>query len=82
MRVDPFPRLNDVDHQQPDRQRDGRDDFKIDQRTATHPPDLFHIAHFADADDDRQEDDRADDHFHQPDESIGEGLHRLAPFRL
>ena len=70
--------LHDVDDREADDQRDRADDLEIEQRIAAGLADLLHVLHAGDADDDRAEDDRRDDHLDQLDEAVAERLHRLA----
>src|SRR5439155_8665496 len=74
-------RLDEVDDDEPDDQRDGADDLEVQQREAAGLADLLHVLHTGDADDDGAEDDRRDDHLDQLDERVAERLHRLAGLR-
>ena len=51
-----------------------RDDLEVDQRLAADPPDLLHVAGAGDAEHDRAEDDRADQHLDEGDEPVAERL--------
>ena len=48
-----FARPGDVDGGQADKERERRDDFKIDERFNPDAPDLFNVAGAGDADDER-----------------------------
>ena len=72
----------DVDHDQPDNQRQRGDHLKIEQRLDPDPAKLSSVAHRGDAVDDRAEDDRRDDHLDQVDEAIAERFQALAEIRV
>ena len=62
-------RFDDVDRQQPDEQRQRRDDFEVDDRFQREPADALHVIAVArDADDQRAENQRHDDRFDDPNE--------------
>jgi hypothetical protein len=67
-------RLDHVDHNQADDQRQGRDDFEVQQGIATGLADRLHALHPGDAADHGTEDDRGDDHLDQLDEAVAEWL--------
>ena len=74
-------RLQHIDHDEADDQRDRRHDLEVDERAQPDTADLTHGTHVRDADDNRREDDRRDHHADQLDESIAERPHRGAGFR-
>ncbi|MEJ1973329.1 MAG: hypothetical protein WDM96_12960 [Lacunisphaera sp.] len=80
--MDPGAGLDPVYDHQADDERKGGEDFKINERLQAHPSDLAQVAHAADADDDRGEDDRTDQHLHRLDESFAERLQCHAGCRL
>ena len=66
-----------VDHDETQQQGSRRNNFEVHQRLDADARELFHVAHFRDADDHRGEDDRLDHHFDQLDEQIAERLQLL-----
>ena len=77
--VEAAARLQDVDDDQTDDQRERRDDLEVDQRPDADAADLLHLAHVRDADDDRGEHDRRDQHLDELDEAVAERPHGGAP---
>ena len=59
-----------------------RDHFEVDERLAADAPDLLHVTGAGDAENDRAEDDRTDDHLHQGDEAVAERLERNGMRRI
>ena len=76
--VEPDTRLSEVDDDQSDHQGEIRDGLEIDGGPQPDPPDLLHLADLRQADDDRGEDDRPDQHANQLDEAVAERAHRGA----
>ena len=74
-------RLHHVDNNQPDHQRDRRDDFEVEQRFGADAAEPFEIAHRRNAMDNGAKDDRRDHHFHELDEGVAERFKRLAKLR-
>ena len=58
-----------------------RDGLEVDGGTQPDPADLLHRADLCQADDDRREDDRTDQHANQLDEAVAERAHRGACLR-
>ena len=65
-------RLQNVDDDQPDHQRQTSEDFKIYERFDADPPDLFEIAHGCDAVHHGDENDRRNEHLDKLDEAVAE----------
>ena len=76
--VHPAPGCTTLTIDEADDQRERADDLEVEQRVAAGLADLLHVLHAGDADDDRAEDDRRDDHLDQLDEAVAERLHRRA----
>ena len=70
--VELVARPQEVDHDQADEQRDEGSADEPKQRFAANAPDRGGVAHMSDADDQRREDERRDDHLDQPQEQIGD----------
>ena len=70
----PAPGLHHIADDQPDHQREGRDDLEIDQRLDADAADLLGILDMRNAGDHRAEDDRRDHHLDQLDEAVAERL--------
>ena len=70
----PVPDLDQIADDQPDHQREGRDDLEIDQRLDADAADLLGVLDVRDAGDDRAEDDRRDHHLDQLDEAVAQRL--------
>src|SRR5450830_1428579 len=66
--------VQDMGGHEADRQGEGGDDLEVQQGLAADPPDLFYVVHAGDAGDHGAEDDRADDHLDQLDETVAQGL--------
>ena len=64
------------------RERQHRGELEVDQRAKPDAADLLHRAHLRDADDDRAEDDRRDQHLDELDEPVAERLHRRRALRI
>ena len=79
--VEPDPGLQEVDHHQPDDQRERRHDFEIEERAQADAADVLHLPHVGDADRDGREDDRRDQHPHELDEAVAQRAHRGAALR-
>ncbi|MNF77576.1 hypothetical protein D3C84_597260 [compost metagenome] len=79
--VEPRARMQRMRRQQADQQRKAGDDFEVQQRLATDPADLFHVVHAGDSRDHCAEDDRADDHLDQLDETVTQRLEVDADLR-
>ena len=79
-RIDVEPRAgpDDIGDDQPDDQRQRREEQEIGERLARDAADRGEVAHAGDAGDDGQEDQRRDDHLDQLDEGVAERLERLA----
>ena len=76
--VHPASRLHDVhDHEAYD-EREGGDDFEVNERQHAGPAHRPHVAHPGDARHHRAEDDGANDHAHELDEPVAERPHRRA----
>ena len=75
-------RLHQVDDHQTDNQRDGADDFKIQQRDGAGAPHRLHAFHAGDAGHHGAEDHRCDDHLDQFDEAIAQRFHLGAEVRV
>ena len=75
--VDSRARLHDVHHRETDRERYERDQLEVDERLAADTPELFQVVHVRDAERDREEDDRRDDHLHEVYEGVADRFHRL-----
>ena len=71
----PRARLDHVADDQPDEEREGRNDFEVQQRLAADAPDLLHVLHAGDAGNHGAEDDQGDDHRDQADEGVAKRLH-------
>ena len=71
----PSPGPEHVHHHQPDAERERRHDLEVDERLEPHPPDPLEVGRVRHAADDGEEDDRRDDHPHQVDEGVAQGLH-------
>ena len=76
--VDADARLDDVDHHEPDDQRQRRNDLEIDERLDADPADGLQVANLRDAGHDDAEDDRRDHHSDELDEAVAERPHRRA----
>ena len=72
-------RLHEIDHSQPDDQRCGRDNFKIDQRFDAHATDLAQCTGAGDTDNDRGEDEGRDDRLDQVDKDVAQKINRVPP---
>ncbi len=79
--IHPRARLYDLDHHQPDEQRDGGDHLEIRQRFEADAAQLLHVADAGDAHDHREEDDGRDHHPDQLNEAIAQRLHRFGSVR-
>ena len=66
--------LEDVDQRQAEEQRDGRRDLEVDDRLQADAPHRLQVAGAGDADDQRREQQRRDDHLDHPQERVGERL--------
>ena len=62
----------------PRNERDGRRDLEVDDRFEADAPHRLEVAGAGDADDQRGEQQRRDDHLDHPQERVGERLHRDA----
>ncbi len=71
-------RPQEIDHEQADREGEGRHHLEIDQRLDRHPSDLPGLPDGGDAVHHGAEDDQPDEHRDQPDEQIAQRAH---PFR-
>src|SRR6185437_11761711 len=67
--------LADVDGEQADGQRNGGNDFKVNERLDAHAADALDVAVAGDADDEHGEDERGDDALDEPQEDVGEEAH-------
>ena len=67
-----------VDGDEAQDERDGGDDLEIDQRFDGDPPNASHVVHVGDAQHDRAEHNRRDEHADGLDEGVAERLHALA----
>ena len=67
--------MNDVAHDQADEQRNGRNNFKIEQSLAADAPHFFQILHARDAGHHGAEDENGDDHGDHADEGVAQRLH-------
>jgi hypothetical protein len=74
--VEPGAGLHRIHDDQPDDQRQRGDGFKVDERLHADAPHLPHVSGFGKPEDHRQEDDGADQHFHQVDEAVAERFQR------
>ena len=72
------PGLQQIAHEQAEREREGRNDLEIDERLHADAADLLGVLDMGDAGDDRAEDDRRDGHFDELDEAVAQ---RLDPVR-
>ena len=63
-------------------ERDGRDDFEIDEGAESNHADAAHVAHLGDADGDGDEDDDGNDGTDQADEGVAQGLQFYAQGRV
>ena len=80
--VHPGARLHHVDDNQTDNQRDGADNFEIEQRHRPGTANGFHAFHPGDPRHDGTEDHRSNHHFNQLNEGVAEGFHLRAQFRV
>ena len=80
--VEASTRAECVDDDEADDERDRRDHFEVEQRLAAHTADLLHVARAGDAEHDRAEDDRADQHLDERDEPVAERLEPDAGGRI
>jgi hypothetical protein len=74
-------RLEQVGHDQAEDQRDQRRGDEPAERLAEHAPDRLRIAHVRDADDQRREHQRADQHLDQAQEHVGHDRHVTGDLR-
>jgi hypothetical protein len=74
-------RLSKVHNRQSNYQREGGDDFKVNQRLNTQASERLVISHGGDPMHHRAENDRRYDHFHQLDKSVSERLQRFPECR-
>ena len=80
--VEPCPRFDDVADHQPEEQREGGDDFEVDQRFPADPADRLEVANVCDAQHDGAEDDRRDQHLDELYEAVGERFEIGADLRV
>ena len=73
--LNPAAWLHHVPDDQADDQRDGGNDFEVEQRFAAHAPHLLHVLHPGDAGNHSAEDHQRDDHGDQADEGVAQRLH-------
>ena len=69
------PGLQDIGHQHPDDQGEGRDDLEVEQRLDADASHLLGVLDVGDAGDHGAEDDGCDHHLDQLDEAVTQGLH-------
>ena len=74
--VQPRPRTDDIDDDQPDDERGGGEHFEVEKRAEAYSADLLELPHPRQPDDDRGKDDRRDEHPYQLDEPVAERAHR------
>ena len=72
-KVDTDAGLDHVDGDEADDECQRGDDFEVDQRAESHPPDDLHVTGTGYPRDQRREDQRRDDHLDQPEEELAEG---------
>ncbi len=72
--VHALPRLDQVDHDQAQRQREGGQHLEVDQRAHAHAPQFLHVLHARDAERDGREDDGREHHLDELDEHVAERL--------
>ena len=71
---EPRAGLEDVDEREPEEQRDRRRDLEVDDRLQADAPHRLQVAGAGDADDQRREEQRRDDHLDHPQEGVGQRL--------
>ena len=73
--IHPGAGLPQIDDDQPDKERQGRDHLEIEDCLQADPADFLHVVHAGDAMHDRAEDDRRDQHLDGLDKRFAERLH-------
>ena len=73
--VHPRTRLERIDHDDADDQRDRAHGLEIEQRLATDAADLLHVLHAGDTGHHGAENDRRDNHLDELDEAVAQRLH-------
>jgi hypothetical protein len=75
-------RLKHGGHGQTDQQSECRHHFEVEERLDADAAKLAGVTHARDADDDAEEDDGSDQHPHELDEAVAEGLELLCEMRI
>ena len=70
----PAPGLEDVDQREPEEERNGRGDLEVDDRLQADAPHRLQVAGAGDADHQRREQQRRDDHLDHPEKGVGQRL--------